>query len=110
MLASRHHLVAPCRGRVSGNEFSAATHLYSAALLANPDLFTGIPPGNRIAAALPGNIGIARYLALLVIGVRVRQTAVHPLHTELIFVPANQHLFASRSVHALVGDFRYPPA
>src|SRR6185312_10080010 len=98
--------MASYRGRISGNEFSAATHLHSASLLANPDLLARIAPGNRIAAALPGNIGISRYLALLVIGVRVRQTAVHRLHTELIFVPANQHLFARRSMHALVGDFR----
>src|SRR6185312_182310 len=108
MLAARHHLMVSYRWRVSGNEFSAATHLHIAALLANPDFLPGIAPRNRIAAAPPGNIGIPRYLALLVISVRVRQTAVHRLHTELIFIPANQHLFPSRSVHALVGDFRYP--
>jgi hypothetical protein len=110
MLASSDHLRASYRWRVSGNEFSTAAHFYSAALLANPDLFARLAPGNRIAAALPGNLGISRYLAWLVIGVRVRQTAVHRLPTELIFVPANQHLFASRSMHALVGDFRYPTA
>ena len=51
MLASSDHLMASYRWRVSGNEFSTAAHFYIAALLANPDLFARIAPGNRIAAS-----------------------------------------------------------
>src|SRR6266436_216853 len=91
-----------------GYDLASTEDFHLAALLAHPHLFARIRPWNRVAAALPGYVSIARYLTLFVVNIGIRRPAVHRLHRRTILIPANQHLLVRRAMNAPVGDFRDP--
>jgi len=74
---------------MSGNELGAAAHLHITALLAYPNLSARIAPRHRVTAAVPGDICIPRYLALLVIGIRIGKVTLNRRQVELVFIPAD---------------------
>ena len=110
VLMLRDHLVLTDRWRMHGNAFSPVAHFDGGSTILNPDLFASVNPGYRVAAALPGYVGIARHLALLFIYVRVGRPSVDRLHCKLVCIPPHQHLFVSGPMDTLVSNLRYPAA
>src|SRR5579862_1729383 len=111
MLALSNNLMPSDCLAMHGDPFGAVADLDVVPVIADPDLFARIEPWHRVSAAPPGDVGVARHFALLVVHKGVgRPSAQNRLHGKLILIPAKQHLFMRRAMNSLVGHLRCPAA
>src|SRR5438094_58942 len=97
------HAVFPLRFAVHRDPLAARADIHFPRNFLHPHFLAGIFPGHRIPAALPVHVRIPRHFAQLAIHVRIRRLPRQRLQTELLDIPAHQHLLMRCSVHALVG-------
>src|SRR5215831_12895717 len=93
---------------VDRNPFAAVMYFHLTPALTHPHLSARIRPRHGVAAALPGNVCIARDLAQLVVDIRIGRASIEWLQVEPIRTPPRRHLLVCRAMHALVRYFPHP--
>src|SRR5215831_14783172 len=108
MRRKRQYTVFALRFAVHRDPLAARADIHFSRNLLHPHVLAGILPGHRIPTSLPVYVGIPRHFAQLAIHVWIRRLPRQRLQTELLDIPAHQHLLMRCSVHALVGHTPNP--